>query len=497
MVAPKYERLNTGDGSNDNGHNSGVGSDADDNDDNNIEEVELKLERRQLSSSTHANFKYARSGSNSNNDADSSSGSVNDATSTSAQHHHHPHHLHEGMARHTDARFMQMAISTLVTVLLYLTLSIALTFYQTDIIRDLPIPLTIVTYHLLLKFLLAALIRNIYKMRVGKTRVQLDWRVAVRKMAPAGIASGIDIGFSNWGLLLVPISLYTMTKSSTIVFILIFAILLGLERKSWTLFLIVGLIGLGLFMFTYKSTQFNALGFIFILVASLSSGVRWSFAQFIMQKSKLGLHNPIDMIFHMQPWMIAALLPLVFLIEGPKLHQGMQDIHHMSDSDILWNIAKVTLGALIAFLMEVTEFLVLCKTSSLSLSIAGIFKDICQLALAVAYKGDQLSSINLVGLGVCLAGICCHLWHKYTSMAMLNKQQLALQLDNDGEDMSAEYEFNKSNSSAGASGSHATLSVPLLEQTDSDDDSANDSANKQNASDVIFDVLKRREVSQR
>ncbi|KAH8366152.1 hypothetical protein KR093_009753 [Drosophila rubida] len=489
MVAPKYERLNTGD--NDNNVGGGVGSDGEDNnDDNNIEEVEMKLERRHLSSSTHANFKYAKS-SGSNNGADSSS----DATSTSAHHHHHPQHPHDSMMRHTDARFMQMAISTVVTVLLYLTLSIALTFYQTDIIRDLPIPLTIVTYHLLLKFLLAALIRNIYKMRMGKTRVQLDWRVAVRKMAPAGIASGIDIGFSNWGLLLVPISLYTMTKSSTIVFILIFAIFLGLERKSWTLFLIVGLIGLGLFMFTYKSTQFNALGFIFILVASLSSGVRWSFAQFIMQKSKLGLHNPIDMIFHMQPWMIAALLPLVFLIEGPKLQQGMLDIHQMSEEDIIWTIAKVTLGALIAFLMEVTEFLVLCKTSSLSLSIAGIFKDICQLALAVAYKGDQLSSINLVGLGVCLAGICCHLWHKYTSMAQQNKQQLALHLDNDGDEMSAEYEFNKGNTSSGnASGSHATLSVPLLEQTDSDEDSANDSANKQNASDVIFDVLKRRDM---
>ncbi|XP_034483794.1 solute carrier family 35 member C2 [Drosophila innubila] len=488
MVAPKYERLNTGD------VDVGVGSDAY-GDDNNSEEVELKLEfthnnlsqeRRQLP--THANFKYAKKSSSGDSDNGKGNGNGNATSATN-----------DGMSRHSDARFMQMAISTLVTVLLYLTLSIALTFYQTDIIRDLPIPLTIVTYHLILKFLLAACIRNVYKMRMGKSRVQLDWRVAVRKMAPTGIASGIDIGFSNWGLLLVPISLYTMTKSSTIVFILIFAILLGLERRSWSLFLIVGLIGLGLFMFTYKSTSFNALGFVFILIASLSSGIRWSFAQFIMQKSKLGLHNPIDMIFHMQPWMIAALLPLVLIIEGSKLHQGMVDLHKLSEEDIIWNIAKVTLGALIAFLMEVTEFLVLCKTSSLSLSIAGIFKDICQLALAVAYKGDQLTPINLVGLGVCLAGICCHLWHKYSSISQLNKQQLALQLDNDGEDMSAEYEFNKGSAIVGvhgnAAGSRAhTLSVPLLEQTDSEEDSANDSMNKQSASDVIFDVLKRRDM---
>lgn len=79
---------------------------------------------------------------------------------------------------------------------------------------------------------------------------------------------------------------------------------------------IVIMISGGLFLFTYKSTHFDALGFSFLLFASLSSGIRWSFAQLIMQKSKLGLHNPIDMIYHMQPWMILAVLPFTIGFEG-------------------------------------------------------------------------------------------------------------------------------------------------------------------------------------
>lgn len=58
------------------------------------------------------------------------------------------------------------------------------------------------------------------------------------------------------------------------------------------------------------------LGFIFLLFASITSGIRWTFAQFIMQKSKLGLHNPIDMIYFMQPWMIFPILPLTIGFEG-------------------------------------------------------------------------------------------------------------------------------------------------------------------------------------
>ncbi|XP_016966562.3 solute carrier family 35 member C2 [Drosophila biarmipes] len=476
MVAAKYERLSSSGGEAAAAAAAGGNGNASDAED---EEIELHLAQKTQLNNGHrlrqSNFKYASGKSGSLE----SRGAAE--TATLAQ---------------EENMMMQMAVGTLAIIFLYLTLSISLTFYQTDINRQMPFPLAIVTYHLVVKFLLAALARRIYRMRMGRSRVQLDWRVALRKMAPTGVASAIDIGFSNWGLALVPISLYTMTKSSTIVFILLFAIALGLEKKSWYLVSIVGLIGTGLVMFTYKSTQFNALGFFFILFASLSSGLRWSFAQFIMQKSKLGLHNPIDMIYYMQPWMIASLVPLVFGIEGARFVAVLEDLHNHTSNEITWAIAKITAGALLAFLMEFSEFLVLCKTSSLTLSIAGIFKDICQLALAVTLKKDQLSVINYIGLVICLAGIVCHLLHKYTSMKESQRQQKEMEFDNDQEESSpGEYKFNEGSAIVGVHvKSHSKLTVPLLEQTDSEDESGHDASNKQNASDVIFDVLKRRDM---
>lgn len=92
--------------------------------------------------------------------------------------------------------------------------------------------------------------------------------------------------------------------------------MLKLEKKSWILVVIVLQIAGGLFLFTYKSTQFNVLGFSFLLIASLTSGIRWSLAQLIMQKSKIGLHHPVDMVFHMQPWMILSMIPFVLAFES-------------------------------------------------------------------------------------------------------------------------------------------------------------------------------------
>lgn len=42
---------------------------------------------------------------------------------------------------------------------------------------------------------------------------------------------------------------------------------------------------------------------------------------------------------------------------------------------------------------------------------------------------------------------------------------------------------------------HSSLTVPLLEETDSDDDDdGSPNGNKENSSDVIFDILKRRDM---
>lgn len=385
---------------------------------------------------------------------------------------------------------LHMAIGSLGLIVLYLSLSICLTFYQSWLIKRYKFPLTIVLYHLIIKLMFSTLLRYIYRVATGKSRVLLDWRTSFKKISPTGIASGIDIGFSNWGLELVKISLYTMTKSSTIIFILFFAILLGLEKKSWSLVAIVAMIATGLFMFTYKSTEFDVFGFAFLLFASFTSGIRWSFAQLIMQKSKLGLHNPIDMIFHMQPWMIISIIPFTIGFEGKQAIDLLQQISTVPYTDILLVFTKITVGAMIAFAMEVSEFMVLSHTSSLTLSISGIFKDIFQLVLAVEVLGDQLSPINIMGLVLCLCGICCHVAHKYTTYIRMKSEEVFI-VNNDSmsNNISTNVKFRN----------NTAQSIPLLDSNDlnnSDSEGSHNSDN-QNASDVIFDILKRRDASRR
>ncbi|KAM3968823.1 solute carrier family 35 member C2 [Aphomia sociella] len=304
---------------------------------------------------------------------------------------------------------VQKSLLSLGLILLYFSLSIGLTFYQRWLLTEFKFPLTVVMYHLVVKWLLSVFVRLVLHVITGTPQLMLPFITCVRSVAPTGLASGIDVGFSNWALELVTISLYTMTKSTTIIFILGFAIIMGLEKKSWSLVGIVFMIAAGLIMFTYKATQFDLLGFNFLLLASFAAGVRWTLAQLVMQKSKLGLHNPVDMVFHVQPWMFVSLLPFMIIFEG---FECFYELQRLSGKELGPTILKVSVGATIAFAMEISEFLVVTYTSSLTLSIAGIFKEMCILVLAVKVSGDQLSPINVAGLVLCLLGIIGHIVHK-------------------------------------------------------------------------------------
>ncbi|EZA57504.1 hypothetical protein DMN91_009880 [Ooceraea biroi] len=312
-----------------------------------------------------------------------------------------------------EATFWRKAFQAFLLISAYFVLSISLTFYNPWLYKTygFDFPLGVVVCHLVIKFILAALIRSIRRCCNGK-RVNLPWQSIVFSIMAPGIASGVDIGLSNWALSLVSISLVTMTKSTAVIFILMFSLIFKLEKKSWSLVSIVVMIAGGLAMFTYKSTQFGVLGFILCLLASFASGIRWTMTQLIMQRSKLGLHDPIDMMYYMQPWMLLPAVLVALWFEGARMYDGIRITDWSNVSSILLTTSEVIAGAILAFSMEVMEFLVVIYTSSLTLSISGIFKEICTLALAFAWKGDQMTGLNFVGLLMCLGGIILHVVQK-------------------------------------------------------------------------------------
>uniref|UniRef100_A0A8B9KZI4 Collagen alpha-1(XX) chain n=1 Tax=Astyanax mexicanus TaxID=7994 RepID=A0A8B9KZI4_ASTMX len=293
-------------------------------------------------------------------------------------------------------------------VLFYYVFSIGITFYNKWLMKGFHFPLFMTLVHLVIIFCLSALTRCAMQCWTRKPRVTLGWKEYLYKVAPTALATALDIGLSNWSFLFITISLYTMTKSSAVLFILLFSLVFKLEEPNPFLILVVILISSGLFMFTLKSTQFNLEGFIMVLLASFIGGIRWTLTQVLMQKAELGLQNPIDTMYHLQPLMFLGLFPLFVVNEGLGLSTSEKLFRVSELQPLLYSLLTLSVGGTLAFGLGFSEFLLVSRTSSLTLSIAGIFKEVCTLLLAVGFMGDKMSTVNWLGFVVCLAGISLH-----------------------------------------------------------------------------------------
>ncbi|KAM9750915.1 solute carrier family 35 member C2-like isoform 1-T2 [Menidia menidia] len=307
-------------------------------------------------------------------------------------------------------QFLCRGLRTVGLVLLYYVFSIGITFYNKWLMKGFHYPLFMTLVHLTIIFSLSALTRWVYTAvcGAGKPRVVLSWRDYLFKVAPTALATALDIGLSNWSFLFITISLYTMTKSSAVLFILFFSLVFKLEEPNPYLIVVVLLISCGLFMFTFESTQFNLEGFIMVLLASFLGGIRWTLTQVLMQKAELGLQNPIDAMYHLQPLMFLGLFPLFLYNEALSLGTSEKLFRVTELSSLLYSLFTLGIGGSLAFGLGFSEFLLVSRTSSLTLSISGIFKEVCTLLLAASLMGDKLTAVNWLGFVVCLCGISLH-----------------------------------------------------------------------------------------
>jgi len=129
----------------------------------------------------------------------------------------------------------------------------------------------------------------------------------------------------------------------------------------------------------------------------------------------LGLSNPVDFIYHVQPLMLLTLLPFSLGFEGKAVATSKFAFGFTSYSVLLHTLTVVLFGGLLAFVMEILEYFIVRKASSLTLSIVGITKEIFTIAVDVAINGSQLSFINVLGACVCLTGIGLHIARKAMS----------------------------------------------------------------------------------
>jgi solute carrier family 35 protein C2 len=196
---------------------------------------------------------------------------------------------------------------------------------------------------------------------------------------------------------------------------------------------------------SYGEVMFDWVGFGYVLSAAMAGGLRWSLSQLLLQSTPdasdsgpstdrntgvqditatlhANLLKSVELLYHQLPMSVCALIPAWFVLEQVQFFLWVNE-QSESVGLLMLKLACVTVGcSLLAFVLIVTELSLLALTSSVTLSIAGIAKELMLIAAAVALFGDQLSQLNLVGFFVATIGVGLYKLYKFQAMGLCDAQ---------------------------------------------------------------------------
>jgi solute carrier family 35, member C2 len=148
--------------------------------------------------------------------------------------------------------------------------------------------------------------------------------------------------------------------------------------------------------------------FLLVITASALSGIRWSLTQLLLQHTP-ATRNPFSTLFHLAPVMFISLLLSHILFESPAAL--------LSHPLFTFKSLPLLLSpGILAFCMTSTEFELIRRTSVVTLSVSGMFKEVLTVLAGTVVFGDHLAVSNIWGVLVTLGGISWYNWIKIQKM---------------------------------------------------------------------------------
>ena len=235
-------------------------------------------------------------------------------------------------------------------------------------------------------------------------------RTFLRNVVPLAFATTMDIGFSNWSLIYLAVSLHTILKGTGPLFVLIFGLVIGVESLNWRtpIAIVLIVVGLTLVVFDRLKLPDRPLGVVLGLVSVSFTGLRWALTQLLMQGRNSGgsapqprprIH-PLSTMLYTMP--VVAFGAMVCVLIGER-EVFVALAEYAADGRLPWLILYILVLWVLVFALVFAEFQLVILTSSLTVAVFGVVKEIVTV-LAAVVAGDYLSVLNILGIGLCLSG---------------------------------------------------------------------------------------------
>jgi len=242
--------------------------------------------------------------------------------------------------------------------------------------------------------------------------IDMDWGTYFRAIVPIGVFYSVSLWSGNSAYIYLSVSFIQMLKALMPALVFCVGCVMQTEKFSWNLMGNMTIIAIGVMIASYGELRFNMIGFIFQISCLVFESIRLALIQILLQRRGLKL-TPITSMYLVSPACFFSLLvPFVF-IELPKIS---------NDPNVHWSGCIFLANCVVAFGLNIAVYLLVGKTSALTMNVAGVIKDWLLIGLSVVLFVAPVSGLQIGGYLIAFGGVAFYnnnkIWEKQKQAAL-------------------------------------------------------------------------------
>ncbi|XP_014501062.1 probable sugar phosphate/phosphate translocator At5g25400 [Vigna radiata var. radiata] len=279
-----------------------------------------------------------------------------------------------------------------------------------------PFPISLTMIHMSFCATLAVLLVRVFRL---VEPVSMSREVYLSSVVPIGALYSLSLWLSNSAYIYLSVSFIQMLKALMPVAVYSIGVLLRKESYKNDTMLNMLSISLGVGVAAYGEARFDAWGVLLQLGAVAFEATRLVMIQILLTSKGISL-NPITSLYYVAPCCLVFLsVPWIF-VEYPVLRDT---------STFQFDFVVFGTNSFCAFALNLAVFLLVGKTSALTMNVAGVVKDWLLIAFSWSVIKDTVTPINLFGYGLAFLGVAYYNHSKLQALKAKEAQKKTAQAD--------------------------------------------------------------------
>lgn len=277
-------------------------------------------------------------------------------------------------------------------------------------------PISLTMIHMLFCSALAFFLVRVFKL---VEPVSMSFDLYLKSVVPIGLLYSLSLWFSNSAYIYLSVSFIQMLKALMPVAVYSIGILLKKENFKSNIMSNMLAISFGVAIAAYGEARFDSWGVLLQLGAVAFEATRLVMIQILLTSKGITL-NPITSLYYVAPCCLAFLCIPWMVVEFPKLRD---------QSSFHFDFVIFGTNSFCAFALNLAVFLLVGKTSALTMNVAGVVKDWLLIAFSWSVIKDTVTPINLFGYGLAFLGVGYYNHTKLQALKAKEAQKKASQAD--------------------------------------------------------------------